>query len=466
MSSDFTVLGISKNSTSDELRVAYKKKCLEAHPDKGGSATDFHRIQVAYQNVKNLVKANDAQRKKEKKAQKRAHESCVDTTSSEKRVRSSKKTPMSRPVRVPRKTRFGTLPPSSMYIPVGISSDNSVNEALGQILTTVRGEMKTIEARPEPPKRNDAAMGPIHVKETKIQNQSMHPFETVLEAPRDTIKTLLQRHKSRNLPASPVLPTRFTPVAPRCISEDMRRWEEPIAVEDLKNGTSAETAASENARAGSVEKKSVTDGSDFMTTWNGTMESVKRCTTAGVLVDYPYHATATGIPLGYATATGLQGSTPRSPSRASRRMVDHKRCEEEEDTTGTDTTTSTTAASSSSMMEASDASSSAPPSQHSDDVMDASSRAPEEECHAAELRGVNNLAGGETSPVIEPMTAVCHRSRSDGKRTRGRPRKALSEKQVKMQTEKRARGRPRKSVVVGERSCQDKEKRKPGRPKK
>eukprot|EP00397_Hematodinium_sp_SG-2012_P026403 GEMP01027661.1.p1 GENE.GEMP01027661.1~~GEMP01027661.1.p1 ORF type:complete len:338 (-),score=64.34 GEMP01027661.1:1209-2222(-) len=52
---DFEILGISANSSLDELRAIYKRKVLRAHPDKGGDITEFHRIQAAYNNVKNIL---------------------------------------------------------------------------------------------------------------------------------------------------------------------------------------------------------------------------------------------------------------------------------------------------------------------------------------------------------------------------------------------------------------------------
>jgi len=53
--SDWDILGLSSNASMDELRSIYKKKVLRAHPDKGGDADEFQRIQAAYNNVKNLM---------------------------------------------------------------------------------------------------------------------------------------------------------------------------------------------------------------------------------------------------------------------------------------------------------------------------------------------------------------------------------------------------------------------------
>lgn len=46
----YTVLGLSKNTSVDEIKTAYKKLALKHHPDKaGGDATTFNKINEAYQ---------------------------------------------------------------------------------------------------------------------------------------------------------------------------------------------------------------------------------------------------------------------------------------------------------------------------------------------------------------------------------------------------------------------------------
>lgn len=44
--------GVSKNPTAKELKDAYRKAASKAHPDKGGSAADFRRVNEAYTRLK------------------------------------------------------------------------------------------------------------------------------------------------------------------------------------------------------------------------------------------------------------------------------------------------------------------------------------------------------------------------------------------------------------------------------
>ena len=45
----YSILGVSRNADESEIRKQYKKLCLTAHPDKGGSAEEFQKIQKAYE---------------------------------------------------------------------------------------------------------------------------------------------------------------------------------------------------------------------------------------------------------------------------------------------------------------------------------------------------------------------------------------------------------------------------------
>ena len=50
-SSPYDVLGVTATATVDELRRAYRKKLRETHPDTGGSAAGFDRVQRAWEQV-------------------------------------------------------------------------------------------------------------------------------------------------------------------------------------------------------------------------------------------------------------------------------------------------------------------------------------------------------------------------------------------------------------------------------
>jgi curved DNA-binding protein CbpA len=45
----YAVLKVDASATDAEIRKAYKRRSLELHPDKGGSADDFKRLQDAYE---------------------------------------------------------------------------------------------------------------------------------------------------------------------------------------------------------------------------------------------------------------------------------------------------------------------------------------------------------------------------------------------------------------------------------
>lgn len=53
------ILGITKDATPAEARAAYLAKAHDVHPDTGGSAAEFHRVQTAYQYLTNPTKALD-----------------------------------------------------------------------------------------------------------------------------------------------------------------------------------------------------------------------------------------------------------------------------------------------------------------------------------------------------------------------------------------------------------------------
>lgn len=44
----YSVLGVAKNATPDEIKKAYRKLASQHHPDKGGDTSQFQKIQEAY----------------------------------------------------------------------------------------------------------------------------------------------------------------------------------------------------------------------------------------------------------------------------------------------------------------------------------------------------------------------------------------------------------------------------------
>lgn len=49
--SPYAVLGVAAHATHSELRRAYRRKLRETHPDTGGDAVQFHRVQRAWEQV-------------------------------------------------------------------------------------------------------------------------------------------------------------------------------------------------------------------------------------------------------------------------------------------------------------------------------------------------------------------------------------------------------------------------------
>lgn len=45
----YDVLGVSKTASTDEIKKAFRKLALKAHPDKGGDPEQFKDISVAYE---------------------------------------------------------------------------------------------------------------------------------------------------------------------------------------------------------------------------------------------------------------------------------------------------------------------------------------------------------------------------------------------------------------------------------
>ena len=52
----YSILGVSKNASQDEIKVAFRKLAHQHHPDKGGDPNKFKEINEAYQVVGNEQK--------------------------------------------------------------------------------------------------------------------------------------------------------------------------------------------------------------------------------------------------------------------------------------------------------------------------------------------------------------------------------------------------------------------------
>lgn len=54
----YGILGVNKDCTQEDIRVAYKRRSLETHPDKCGNAEDFRTVKLAYDTLKDVRKRN------------------------------------------------------------------------------------------------------------------------------------------------------------------------------------------------------------------------------------------------------------------------------------------------------------------------------------------------------------------------------------------------------------------------
>lgn len=52
----YTILGIPRTATHEEIRKAYKKKSMQHHPDRGGDQNEFVKVQQAYEILSNSDK--------------------------------------------------------------------------------------------------------------------------------------------------------------------------------------------------------------------------------------------------------------------------------------------------------------------------------------------------------------------------------------------------------------------------
>lgn len=56
MSDYYSILGVPKSASADEIKRAYRKKAHQFHPDKGGDAVKFKEVNEAYQVLGNSQK--------------------------------------------------------------------------------------------------------------------------------------------------------------------------------------------------------------------------------------------------------------------------------------------------------------------------------------------------------------------------------------------------------------------------
>jgi len=53
--SPYAILGVSMSATWAEIKSAYRKLVLQCHPDKGGKAEDFLKVQAAFEVLEDRI---------------------------------------------------------------------------------------------------------------------------------------------------------------------------------------------------------------------------------------------------------------------------------------------------------------------------------------------------------------------------------------------------------------------------
>ena len=56
MKTFYDILKISRNASREEILEAYRKRCIETHPDKGGKEIDFLNVRKGYEILSNPTK--------------------------------------------------------------------------------------------------------------------------------------------------------------------------------------------------------------------------------------------------------------------------------------------------------------------------------------------------------------------------------------------------------------------------
>jgi len=55
----YSILGVPRNASAEDIRKAYKKKSMQHHPDRGGNEEEFKRVNEAYSTLKDPQKRQE-----------------------------------------------------------------------------------------------------------------------------------------------------------------------------------------------------------------------------------------------------------------------------------------------------------------------------------------------------------------------------------------------------------------------
>jgi len=48
---NYSVLGLKRSASDEDIKQAFRTKALETHPDKGGDPNEFRKVREAYENL-------------------------------------------------------------------------------------------------------------------------------------------------------------------------------------------------------------------------------------------------------------------------------------------------------------------------------------------------------------------------------------------------------------------------------